>query len=288
MISGLLSRIGPGALPPAVVDEGGGGEPGLRVITPRAVIRQAYFDTDLRVFPPREVAGGHSLEFNGVSSKIDAGWRADPFGNIPANDFSVSMWLRMSDMAVHADRKHVFHAMTGGSASVRLVIESATSLRYAVTDNWAWRTIDTVTVINEDVWYHVVMTWDASENAVKLYIGGVSEGAQTATASLTNGTAWRVRFGCRTDEDADTFAACVIGAPAVWNTVLTPAEVAEIFAGGKQFDVTEDFEDYVSSASLVMYYRVTTRSADMWPVMVDSADGGVTGQATSVFVYDEL
>jgi len=104
-------------------------------------------------------------------------------------------------------------------------------------------------------WVHFTMTWDGT--LLKVYVDGVeTEPESKATdnsGTMTDSPDRRVMIGSDEPETFRWKGKC--GHQALFDSVLTSAEVEEIWNGGLTIDLTSDSGDYVSSSDLVHYWR---------------------------------
>ena len=219
---------------------------------------------DTHVIEESYLLPSQAVQFDGVDSYIKwNNWSGLPFAeNIPTEDFSVSFYAYIDAMDVTAEGVTLIHFHDDASNLFRVVIQTGTSLRFAIRDLNQWRTINTVTSINVDTWYHFVFTWDADADTAVLYVNGSSEGSQNTNMIQTGGVNNNSQIGRRGDGNANTYFEGRLGNVTVWGNVLGSAEVSAINAGGWDFDPTSDSGDYVSSPSLISYWNFRLESPD--------------------------
>ncbi len=228
-----------------------------------------------------------ALQFDGTDGYVAwSRWAGLPFAeDIPTQDFSVSFYAYIDSMDVTAEGVTLIHFFDDFSNLFRVVIQTGNSLRFALRDLNAWRTVNTVTAINIDTWYHCVFTWDAGSDTVKLYINGSSEGSQNTDSVQNSGAINNSQIGRRTDGNVNTYFEGRLGNVAVWDSVLGAAEVSDINAGGWGFDPTADSGSYVSSSSLISWWDFRRESPDRRVAIIHSPLPATNGAGYGTLSY---
>ena len=108
-------------------------------------------------------------------------------------------------------------------------------VNYAI-NPWAWRG-GTSSQISPNTWNHIVITNDR-DGQQKIYINGVN------TYSTNSGGAVRqnnnhVRIGARGNGSASAYFYGLIDETAIWNRVLTPSEITELYNAGNGKEITQ-------------------------------------------------
>jgi len=156
-------------------------------------------------------------------------------------------------------------------------------IRFWINDYYEIGVYTSVSVSN-NVWYHVVGTYDASlanEN-IKIYLNGdlSGTGVSQAPVSLSDGA---ITIGALYSDDMVGF----VDEVAFWPVALSPQNVEAIFNGRSPFNLMYDRGAYNQSSNLTAYYRMGDQ--DSHPVITDHAsnnDGDVTFGDGNVFVND--
>lgn len=110
--------------------------------------------------------------------------------------------------------------------------------------------------ITTGTWYHVAATWDGSANEFKPYVNGVDRSPyvtklEDLTGTLTN-TARIFDIGTR----GPTAFAGRASSGAIWSSVLTADEIAEIYQARELLDLEKAGRYYASSSSLVSWWQL--------------------------------
>lgn len=111
-------------------------------------------------------------------------------------------------------------------------------------------------------WYHYVLTYTASTHTAELWINGVSQGTQDAVKTSIYDGNQNISIGDEIDDGADTQDGKV-DTTAIWNVVLTSADVAYLYNSGTgraapfslnyQFDITVG--DFTYTPNAIDIYR---------------------------------
>jgi len=227
-------------------------EPTGVLIQPKLVLSPALIVEGLE-FSYIDVPTSQAVEFDGTSARIRLDWWSLPFEDIPNQDFTISFYAYMDAMTVHANRVFLASYRRHSGNLLNIYIETANSIRFYLRDNSANHRIDTVTPINALTWYHFAVTWQAATNTMTLYVNGAAEGVDVNASGYSNGSDRVVQYGARSDQAAGSFLDGRQDNQCVWSTVLSPAEIAEIYAGGWSFDPRSNSGAYVSSGSLMSW-----------------------------------
>lgn len=99
--------------------------------------------------------------------------------------------------------------------------------RYTRFNNSAWQTFDSAASVNDGAWHLIAMTYNSVTRAVEIYVDGADDGGGTMTAHQNQGGINAYLFGFA---PGDTFPAGSVAHLAVFPAVLTPANIAAIWA----------------------------------------------------------
>ncbi len=174
--------------------------------------------------------------------------------------WSVSLWANKTQVLADRQLLHIWQTPGGtdnvisleaiGSADLECIIRDSVG---AIIKQYTW--LDVFPFLN--VWKNLVITWNGT--SLLLYIDGVE----------TLAAIWTVdNSGTMTDTNrsiiygaADHTGPSInpwpgyLGHLGIWNTVLAAGETVEITNNGHALDLGTDFGSYVSSASLLHYWR---------------------------------
>lgn len=115
--------------------------------------------------------------------------------------------------------------------------------------------------LTQDVWHYVGCTYDGSIQTLKIYIDGVHDATSisgTYPASFVDGRPVQL-LGEALSSPVAYVANTEMFETVIWNSVLTPGEVAYIYTGGvygrNAFDYTVNSGSYLSSANLIHWWQ---------------------------------
>jgi hypothetical protein len=176
-----------------------------------------------------------------------------------ADTWSVSLWANKQQTLTDRQLLRIHQTPGGNSNAISLEVTGSADLECIVQDS-AGAVIKQYTfngVFSSDVWRHIALTWNGT--LLTVYINGVA----------TYPDLWSIDiWGTMTDTQRSVlYGAADITGPSmklfpgylghlgIWNTVLAAGEATEIFNNGHALDLKTDFGSYVSSASLLHYWR---------------------------------
>ncbi|HZT60235.1 MAG TPA: LamG-like jellyroll fold domain-containing protein [Pyrinomonadaceae bacterium] len=163
---------------------------------------------------------GQAFSFDGVDDDVTA---PNTAAIDPTTTASVEAWVNLNQLPSAAG--HTMHVMSVGNnaaSNFDLTVETTNHFRFLIGSTG---TVDSVTSVQTNTWYHVVATWDSTA-AMKIYVNGVLENtnatAQTRTANgapllIGNFPAAGTPFNGLIDELS------------IYNRVLTATEVKNIY-----------------------------------------------------------
>lgn len=98
--------------------------------------------------------------------------------------------------------------------------------RFTRFNNSAWQTFDSTTSVNDGNWHLIAVTYNSSTLAVEIYVDGVDDGGGSMTAHQAQGGVnwYNVGFNSLDKYLGDEAHL------ALFNTVLTPTNIADIWA----------------------------------------------------------
>ena len=178
------------------------------------------------------------------------------------NDWSYSQWFLpdsfpsnrglLSVDTISAGGATVINAQIGdfgaGSGSLLILTRRQNN---AGLKNFEWDTVFTV-----DTWTHMLFTWDGTD--LDLYLDGTltAPSIKNADAAGVMSSTGTVRlFFASNDNGGQPFGPGNVGPFGIWDTSVSAAEAAEIFAGKFSIDLRSNTGSYVSSSSLIGYWR---------------------------------
>lgn len=245
-------------------------------------------DSPVSPFVAPVTGEGRSVSLDGVTEYF-ANTSLQSLGIV--NAWSISLWANRQQLLV--DRQIIKIGSTDDSLPNTILLEASGSsdLKLILLDEVGALFIEFVwegVFASLDSWKHIVFTYDGSGFPVTMYLSGTPTFPDLFTV---NG------FGVMADNARSVFYGAFkvgqekpfpgyLGHLGIWNTVLPEVEVDEIFDNGHSIDLTSNFGNYVSSASLKHYWRpgfvdvgLTDEQAD--PTSIDF-DNSVDLDATDI------
>ncbi len=126
--------------------------------------------------------------------------------------------------------------------------------------------------INTSTWTHIAFSYD-SVNGLQTYVNGISDGTQAATGTLSSTfTTQDLTFGTDTNTAGRSFAGAMADM-AIWNTNLTPTQIASLAALNRSNTIG-------ANANLVCYLPILGQSPE--PDRSSSGNNGVLTGTTIV------
>jgi len=95
---------------------------------------------------------------------------------------TVEVWFKMAQKGVWQGLVDVWNGVSPPSPNFRLQIRDTNQLRWGCTVNGTWAIYDSIKVLDVDVWYHAVATFDG--NKLKMYIEGKFDSELDAVGDL--------------------------------------------------------------------------------------------------------
>jgi hypothetical protein len=211
---------------------------------------------------------GYALEFDGYdgmdpSSTIDeAGVEA---GLIDVgSDFTISFWIRRSPWTAYplnilSSRRNIFGQEAGG---VEFVINNEGKVKAA------GRSVSTVggspslnyaignTVLQDYLWYHLVLTQNGSTGEVKLYVNGSTDDQTTAAGPSTNfANAWAFGHSFNGSELEREFNG-LLDEIRFYDRALSSTEVSQLFS----YEMTLSADEIITNDKQMIYPNPTSNS----------------------------
>lgn len=207
--------------------------------------------------------GVGSRDYNGTTDRID--WAAvyNPVGQ----EITVSAWIYLD---VNNVNEYILCIHDAGDTSYGFIVNNAATGQLNVsrrgTTDYAWFT--TTGPITTSLWHHILITSDGGllSGSVALYVDGVSQ-----AVSFTNGSGAETSHtgslstGGRIYNDTRNLNG-KIAQVAVWKSVLTPTQIANLAAG--------QAADLVAPTNLQFYHK-----ANVVSLVATPPAGGSTGVA---------
>ena len=145
---------------------------------------------------------------------------------MPTDELSISLWVKFSAAAI-GNYRGLFSANSAGGNDGYLIWKSNTNLlQFLIRESGVWRTASFSPAVVQDVWYHVVGTWDGTD--VKIYVDNVVGGTTATASSITYNASTVNRIGDYATYEMDGDMANV----QFWNKGLSAANVTTLYNNG--------------------------------------------------------
>ena len=167
-----------------------------------------------------------SIEFDGVSTgqEVNIGSKTVNF----ASGGTFEIWTKIDNV----NRNQGFFSMSPGTSYINFYSPGATNqkMRWEVIGNVAvsYNTINSITSLQNNVWYHVVGNFDPSGGSTRIYINGSLDNSQSSYTNVPSSVTSQIIIG--------SYAGILDGNIAVakiYNRVLSAAEVSQNYEATK-------------------------------------------------------
>jgi len=207
----------------------------------------------------------YSMEFDGVSEYLQAS-STPLLGTLGTGDWSVSFWMRPSNMAVGVNQR-LWSFGAGGTVQTQMYLPSGgTNIQFSGpwSDGYLYTFLD-------NTWYHVVYAVRRSGGTsfVSYYIDGANPNAATKTYAPAFDTTGNTYIGRNSGSYnyqgfIDEFS--------IWNIQLSQANANTLYNGGSPSDLST-----IGISGLQHWWRMgdPTGTAS-YPTIVDAAGGGIS------------
>ena len=167
-----------------------------------------------------------SIEFDGVSTgqEVNIGSKTVNF----ASGGTFEIWTKIDNV----NRNQGFFSMSPGTSYINFYSPGATNqkMRWEVIGNSAnaFNAINSLTTLQNNVWYHVVGNFDPSGGSTRIYINGSLDNSQSSYTNVPSSVTSQIIIG--------SYAGILDGNIAVakiYNRVLSAAEVSQNYEATK-------------------------------------------------------
>jgi len=216
---------------------------------------------------PTSLANSSSLILNG-SSQYAAATSASTLSAYP---FSFSAWIKTSSAT--AQTIVALNRSTVSNVYYRLGLNATGNVRVEIANTTARAGTSTATV-NDGNWHHVVAVF-VSNTSKLIYVDGAANGANTNNVSF-NTLATTLTVGRNGGTAPGNYFNGRIDEVKVYSSGLGASEVAALYNSGHPIDATLDSGSYLSSATLLHWWRFGDVAGDD----PETAIGDVKGAST--------
>jgi len=190
-----------------------------------------------------------ALDFDGSNDYVKMGDVLN-FENLNNEPFTVAAWVKTTDVSGYFVSK-----MSSTPQGYGLYLDASGYFQFAIISGGLYRIdIRTAITVNDGNWHLIACTYDGLQVATgaHTYVDGVVSEVVLAN-TLGNRTTLNIgEFNISGRTNGTSVLTERSGDVSVWNRVLTPAEIAEVYNGG----VPTDLRLLSSAANLVGYWRM--------------------------------
>lgn len=167
-----------------------------------------------------------AYSFNGSSDKMLI--NDHPTLNVGTGDFTIAMWIYPE--TIDGNYHRLFDKR--GTKGYTFSIKSGGTLIGEMNDGSAVEGINANTVLSENTWYHVAITFDRDGDAT-IYLNGTADGSRDISAlnaSLDETT--KVHIGVDAPTGASSYYHGKMDAVCFWKRALTATEISALYSSG--------------------------------------------------------
>ncbi len=221
----------------------------------------------------------YSIDFDGVDDYVDISGSASV---INEDLGSASMWVKLDTTGASIT---VFQAAADTSNFIRLWYkDSDSTIRFQTKRGGTNNVTYYAGGIEADGnWHHLALTWDSSANELKGYLDGVARGGTGTAAGSWSGSLAHVDIGKLATADSSYWVGN-IDEVGIWDSVLTAAEITEIYNSGTPLSLLKDSGDYSSSGDLIGWWRMGDSAT--YPTIPDDSTNSNNGTMTNMSADD--
>ena len=176
---------------------------------------------------------------------------------------TISIWFKplSSAWSVNGSGYTNFISPIGidSSESWKIILESNTAFARI-----GWHKQDSLIIISQspvwhanDTWYHCVFIYNAEDQSINLYKNGLWE----ATSAYGDPINLGEKIGINVNGPG--YFNGMLSQTAFWNTTLTPAEIVYLHESGPNFNLSNDYGEYVSSTDLMLFWGFNESSGSV-------------------------
>ena len=222
-------------------------------------------------------ASTKALNFNGSNEYIACG---DITDTDAVDDLSVAFWVNFS--SVSGEQQLVTKGAYNVSGDCWAIKWNAGTLQFSVSNSII--AVDTDLKLNIDTWYHIVVTYSNTSDAIVFYLNStahvVSEASFTITGSYitipaNTGRDVRIGFGY----EADDYFNGKMRQVGIWDAALSAAEVTAIYNNGRTLDLSTAYGGYAKQGDLQAYWKMDEATGSSF---ADSSTFSNTGTGTGI------
>ena len=240
--------------------------------------KSAQFSTDSQNTLLR--ASKKAVKFNGSDEFIGCGDIADTDA---VHDLSVAFWVNFSSIA--GEQQLVTKGAYNVSGDCWAIKWIAGTLYFSVSNSIT--AVDTDLKLNIDTWYHIVVTYSNTSDAIVFYLNStphtVSEASFTIDTSgggyifIPENTGRDVRIGF--GYEASDYFNGKMQEVGIWDAALSSTEVTAIYNNGRTLDLSIAYGGYAKQGDLQAYWKMDEAKSNSF---TDSSTHSNTGTGTGI------
>lgn len=146
--------------------------------------------------------------------------------NITGNKISIAGWVKPTNTG--AGWQYLCSKRDGANTGYYLALENGTAARMFVASGAAGGVATGTTTLSNNNWYHIVGTYDGT--TVRVYVNGKHDGSSAFTGNIASASTVPFYLALNSFNTAEGFTG-ELDDFAVFNTVLTPDQVKELYEG---------------------------------------------------------
>ena len=202
------------------------------------------------------------------------------------NDFSIAFWVNFG--TVSTDQYIISkgaHNVSGDPWAIKL--DAAGALEFSVSNSIT--AIDTDLYFKVRTWYHIVITYSNTADAIIFYLNGASSIATGFTINTSGGgyiliptnTGREVRIGTgyNSGNVSPLYFKGKLQEIGIWNTALAAAQVTAIYNKGRSLNLAASYGGYTQHGSLQAYWKMNDGKGSSF---ADSSTNSNTGTGTNI------
>jgi len=219
----------------------------------------------------------YGLDFDGVNDYVEIPASASLNA---AGPMTVEAWIRPSG----APLQYSEIVDKEGSWGYSFILNNDRLINFYVGDGTDWAFTVGTTLLQDDVWYHVVGVADGS--ALRVYVNGVAEGTPTTQGPPASTAGVNLRIGRMVGTGQRWFNG-IIDEVRISNRALTPEEIAANFGLGEgRYYWKVVASDGISSAtSETRYFDIGEPSGPPIPELISPPDLAIISDNTPTFEW---
>jgi len=138
------------------------------------------------------------------------------------------LWVKAGTLDLQATFDRIFECRFDNDNDVQFNVDDAGSITFGVIDAGTAREVS-ANGLSTDTWYHLIGTWDASENTVTFYVNLIEQ-SDTVSGAWGTGDTTELRMGSRTDDTGEYDG--LIDDVRIYNILLDADQRAELYNNG--------------------------------------------------------